>query len=181
MGNSCCTLWCAGWSQFTLTFETRIQGVAPLAVYDHLSDPRSFLGLQPLLRAVEKITPVPGGCSWESVEAVPICCGCVHLNRIAVVTKPRLPELCVAMEVSSPGGVTIDSSLTCVEDGSDTVVRQAFLVSAPRLLRAFVRAEASKAQLAMLANLKKRLEAAPVGVAAPPPPATPAAAAAAQE
>lgn len=105
-------------------------------------------------------TPAPAGVrACEAVEVVRLGGWLPVRNRLRVELRPDAAGGHVAFATRAPLGIRLTGTfvLTPVGPGA-TRVDEAVSVSCPRLLRGLVVGEARRAQQALLANLKRRLE-----------------------
>jgi hypothetical protein len=144
--------------------ETRIARISPARVYAELVDPRRQLGLQPLLTSVTEVAgsfDTKTGVVARHFEAVEVfrALGIQWFrNRIRVRVVPLEPGRRVDFEARSRPGIVVRSSFELSPDGDGTRVRESVELHSPAVLMGFVRREGRAAQIALLANLKARLE-----------------------
>ncbi len=133
---------------------------APRAVFEHLRDPQSYVGLSPLVVEARGVREEDGVVHYLAVERFRIL-GPVHYdNKIAVTLRASDSDpsrLVVDGDVDSPGGVTLAYSYTITPRGAGAQVVDRIEVSAPPGLRRFVLGQARKVQLARGAVLRQRL------------------------
>ena len=144
--------------------ETRLARTSPKRVFEELVDPRRQLGLQPLLASVTEL----GGSfdtgtgvvarHFEAVEVFRVFGIQWFRNRIRVRVVPVEPGRRVDFEARSRPGIVVRSSFELSPDGDGTRVRESVELRSPGILMGFVRREARAAQIALLGNLKARLE-----------------------
>ena len=147
------------------TLEFTIVIDRPMAdVYDHLADPHSFLGLQPLLI---EMSPVRESTEhdrvvreYETVEAFRLRGRIVYRNRIRVRSTLTAPPARLDTRVHSPGGVTLNVEYHFAAEGAGTRLTEIMHLEMPALVAGFVVSQATQAQRAVLARLKARLESA---------------------
>jgi hypothetical protein len=132
----------------------------PEAIYAELAEPRSQLGLQPLLAAVAEIdTGDPSGARvFDAVEVFHLLGPLRLRNRIRVRIDRVRPGEVVEFEARSFPSITVRSRFTLVAHPDATELRERIRVEVPRLLRGFVAAQVDRAQAELLTNLKRRLE-----------------------
>ncbi|MEV6492584.1 SRPBCC family protein, partial [Actinoplanes sp. NPDC051633] len=83
----------------------------PAVVYAHLMDPRSYVGMAPLVVAVRDIREVSGAVEYVAVERFRL--GPLHWdNPIRVRMTGRPADHRVTSSVASPFGVTLDAVVT---------------------------------------------------------------------
>jgi len=145
---------------YKLEFQTQIK-VQPQVVYDHLCDPRNLVGLQPLLTQVDAVQPDDHGVSFETVEAFRWMNVVLYRNRIRVQAVFTDPPCQMKMVVRSFPNITLNVDYTFTPQGDGVLVKEAIQVHTHARLAKFVTSEATKAQTALLENLKNRLEAFP--------------------
>lgn len=152
---------------YLLEFQTRIK-VPPQVVYDHLSDPHNFVGLQPLLTHVEAVQfgELNGvrSVSYTTVEAFRRMNIVLYRNRIRVQSFFTRPPYQINVVVHSFPNITLNVEYTFAPLGDGVHVKEEMQIQAHALLAKFVISEATKAQTALLENLKHRLEGAPTKI-----------------
>ena len=133
-------------------------------VYEHLAEPRNFLGLQPLLTSLD---PLPeqqdeNGITlrpFYTVETfrwagIPLLNNRIHSTAYLIDPHKKLKHL-----VRSKPGIEIEFNYLFEEQEGNTHLTQTVdIQKVSPLLENFVYHEALKAQGAVLANLKARLE-----------------------
>jgi hypothetical protein len=145
-------------------FERDVAIAAPLErVFAELSEPARFLGLQPLLTEIREIDAAPGARAFEAVERVPLFGSFAVRNRLVVELVPMQSQQRVDFATRAPLGIRLAGTFALQAEGAATRVRESVELRCPFGLRRFVRREAIRAQQALLANLKRRLEAESVG------------------
>ncbi|MBP2472151.1 hypothetical protein JOF53_001023 [Crossiella equi] len=128
--------------------------VAPEAVFAHLADPHSYLGLSPLIVEVRDVRPSPGLVRYTAVERFRL--GPLHHDNIIEVTL-RLGEGTVEGDVVSPGGVRLAYGYRLSPAlGGGTRVVDWVRLTAPFGLRGFAAGQARKVQLARGRELVRR-------------------------
>jgi ligand-binding SRPBCC domain-containing protein len=148
----------------TATFDVSERITAPPErIYAHLSEPRSFLGLQPLLIEVRETDRGADGQgrptrTFRAVEKLRLFRFIPYRNAITTRMTLAAPNERIECEVDSPGGVSLRNAFTLRPDGGDVVVEDAVTIDCPAWLRGFVVAEAKKAHRRLLQNLKRRME-----------------------
>lgn len=145
---------------YNLEFQVQIK-VQPQVVYDHLCDPHNLVGLQPLLTQVDAVQPDDHGVSFETVEAFRWMNVVLYRNRIRVQAVFTDPPRQMKMAVRSFPNITLNVDYTFTPQGDGVLVKEAIQVHTHAWLAKFVTSEATKAQIALLENLKNRLEAFP--------------------
>lgn len=130
-------------------------------VYNHLSEPGNFLGLQPLLvemspvqRTVEKGLSVV---TYETVEAFRWWKFTYH-NRIRVRMVMVEPNVRLETAVNGNLGVHLNVVYRFTEENGGTRLTETMEIKASRLLMGFVYSQALAAQEHTLNALKQRLE-----------------------
>lgn len=133
-------------------------------VYEHLAEPKSFLGLQPMLTSLEVlpeqqnengITLRP----FYTVETfrwmgIPILNNRIHSTAYLIDPYKKLKHI-----VLSKPGVEIEFNYDFEEDAGRTHLTQTvYILKTHPILENFVFREMVKAQRALVANLKARLE-----------------------
>ena len=146
---------------YTLEFQTQIK-VPPQVVYDHLSDPHNFVGLQPLLTHVEAVQfgELDGvkSVSYTTVEAFRRMNIVLYRNRIRVRSVFTRPPHQIDVVVHSFPNITLNVEYTFAPLDDGVHVKEVMQIQTHALLAKFVINEATKAQTALLENLKYRLE-----------------------
>jgi hypothetical protein len=80
-------------------------------------------------------------------------------NRLVVELVPLPSQSLVTFATRAPLGIRLSGAFSLQAERAATRVRESVLLHCPLVLRRFVLREAIGAQEALLANLKKRLEA----------------------
>jgi len=138
----------------------------PTAVFAQLSDPRNFVGLQPLLvelRETGRGRDALGRLTrdFESVEQLRLAGFIPFRNRIqGVVTLASDGEV-IEVEVRSRPRLLLRSCYRLVPEAGGTRVSEAVAIDCPGLLAGTVRRQAERAHDRLLAALKERLERSP--------------------
>jgi carbon monoxide dehydrogenase subunit G len=128
----------------------------PAAVYAHLMDPHSYIGLSPLVVAVRDVRQVADAVTYVAVERFRF--GPVKWdNPIRVRMTGIGPHERVLSSVVSPGGVRLSSTVELVADGAGTAVTESIELRSPWLLRRFALGQAKKVQRARAAELARRM------------------------
>ena len=141
-------------------FERDVVIAASLArVFGELSEPARFLGLQPLLTEVREVAAAPGVRAFEAIERVALLGPIAVKNHLRVELTPRPAEQRIGFATRAPLGIRIEGGFTLEMDGTATRVTESVALHCPFWLSRFVVREAIRAQEALLANLKRRLEA----------------------
>ncbi|HEY4459080.1 MAG TPA: hypothetical protein VGN81_32505 [Pseudonocardiaceae bacterium] len=129
-------------------------GATPEAVRAHLAEPTNYIGLSPLIVAVDDVRTVNDTVHYVAVERFRF--GFLrHDNRIAV--SLRTAEGRVWGEVVSPGRVRLDYGYTFVPDGDQTTVTDTLRLRAPFGLRRFAASQARAVQLTRAGILATRM------------------------
>jgi len=127
-------------------------------VWAELSEPARFLGLQPLLVEVREVEAAPGARAFEAVERVRVLALPLR-SRLHVELRPDPQARGVAFATRAPFGIRLDGAFALEALGEKrTAVRESVSVRCGAPLLGFVVAQAMRAQEALLANLKRRLE-----------------------
>jgi len=144
---------------YNLEFQMQIK-VQPQVVYEHLRDPHNLVGLQPLLTHVDAVQSDGDGqgVSYETVEAFRWMNLVLYRNRIRVRAVFTDPPRQMKMAVRSFPNITLNVDYTFTPQGDGVLVKEAMQIHAHAWLAKFVTSEATKAQTALLENLKHRLE-----------------------
>jgi len=142
--------------------EVRVQA-APHVVFAHLRDPRSYVGLSPLVVEVRDIREGPDAVHYVAVERFRFA-GLRYDNLIRVELRADdadAARLWVGGDVDSPGNVQLRYGYTIAPDGDGSRVVDRIEVTAPFGLRRFAFARASEVQRERGRILAERLGAAP--------------------
>ena len=114
--------------------------------------------MQPLLVEVREIAARPGGRAFEAVERVRVLSLPLR-SRLQVELRPEPRARRIAFETRAALGIRLDGAFALEALGERrTAVRESVDVRCALPLRAFVVAQARRAQRSLLANLKGRLE-----------------------
>ncbi|MBX7268122.1 SRPBCC family protein [Micromonospora sp. Llam7] len=148
-----------------ITFETSCTVAAPPeAVYQHLTDPRSYIGLSPLVVAVDGVRTGHDAegllvTDYVAVERFRLVGPLRWDNRIRVRLVATQPGVQLVSDVRSPGWVSLRAvvDLTAVADG--TRVRERVTADAPVPLRRFVASQARRVAADRAAELTRRMAA----------------------
>jgi Polyketide cyclase / dehydrase and lipid transport len=134
----------------------------PSAVYGHLADPHSYIGLSPLVVAVRDVRdgrdaqgrPLVSYVAVERFRAGPLRWD----NPIRVTMTGAQPHRRLVSEVVSPGRVRLTATvdLSPDEETGGTAVTEELTVRSPWLLRRFVLGQARAVQLHRAAELARR-------------------------
>jgi hypothetical protein len=147
--------------QKTLNFQANFSRPAPF-VYEHLSDPRNFIGLQPLLISISNIQETqPQGVktlSYENVEEFIFLGFLKYHNRIQVQTRLTEPGKRMDAFVISPGGVKLHVEYLFTPNEQGSTLDEVFHIEAPGFLMNFVIQQASQAQTTVLTRLQQRMQ-----------------------
>jgi ligand-binding SRPBCC domain-containing protein len=148
----------------TEIFEHRYYIAAPTPkIYAHMSDPRNYVGLSPLVVQVDNIsyeTDDQGRkvCWYESVELFRFL-GFIHYrNRIRVKTTFTVPDGQIVSEVDSPFNIQVRFVFDFQPEDGGTLMRETVTASMPGLLRGFVIGQAKSVQWARARILAERME-----------------------
>ena len=145
----------------TLTFTIDI--ARPVSVvFEHISVPQNFLGLQPLLIEISDVTEtIEKGIivhRYTTTEAFRFFGFIPYHNRINVTTRLTDPNSRLDTHVESPGSVTLDVEYHLSASELGTHLQEIIHIQSPQFTTRFVLREATKAQNTLLARLKQRLE-----------------------
>jgi hypothetical protein len=132
-------------------------------IYAHLSEPASFLGLQPLLI---EVTETGRGSNadgrptrtFRSVERLRLFGFLPWRNAITTHMTLAQADRRIECEVHSPGGVHLRNAFTLESENGASLVADEVSIDCPRWLTGFVVGEARKAHQRLLLNLKQRME-----------------------
>lgn len=146
---------------YSLEFQAHIKAPSQ-KVYDHLSEPHNFVGLQPLLTHVEAVqfNEQKGikSVSYTTVEAFRRMGVVLYRNRIHVQSVFTKPPYQMNMMVHSFPNITLNVEYTFTPQDEGVLVKETMQIQTHALLAKFVISEATKAQTTLLENLKNRLE-----------------------
>jgi carbon monoxide dehydrogenase subunit G len=130
----------------------------PAAVYAHLMDPHSYIGLSPLVVAVRDIRPAGDAVAYVAVERFRL--GPLRWDNPIRVTMTGIgPHEQVRSSVVSPGRVRLISTVDLAADGTGTSVTESIELNSPWLLRRFALGQARSVQRARAAELTRRMAA----------------------
>jgi ligand-binding SRPBCC domain-containing protein len=146
------------------TFDYRYFVDAPAeAIYAHLAEPASYIGLSPLVTAVHDIshsTDAQGRTvvHYVSVEAFNFL-GFIHYdNHIRVAMTLTQPPRQIVSDVDSPFWVKVRFVFDLQPEGSGTWIHETVSARMPGIVRGFVIREAKAVQQARAQILKQRLD-----------------------
>ncbi|MBL8063445.1 MAG: SRPBCC family protein [Anaerolineales bacterium] len=146
---------------YNLEFQTQVN-VSPQVVYEHLSDPHHFVGLQPLLTHVDAVQFGENNgnrtVSYETVEAFRGLGIILYRNRIRVQTVFTDPPRQFDTVVHSFPNITLNVKYTFTPQEGGVLIKESMQIQVHAWLKGFVLSEAQKAQTTVLENLKKRME-----------------------
>lgn len=141
-------------------FAREITIDAPLTrVFAELGTPARFLGLQPLLTDVREVASGPDTRAFEAAERVRILGPIAVRNRLRVELRLDPAHARIGFATRAPLGVRLDGDFALTAADAGTRVVESVTVACPRWIAGFVLRQAIGAQEALLANLKRRLEA----------------------
>lgn len=145
----------------TLRFQANFFRPAQF-VYQHLSDPRNFIGLQPLLISISDIQETQqqgvSALSYENVEEFIFLGFLKYHNRIKVQMRLTEPGKRMDAFVDSPGAVKLHVEYLFTRQEQGSRLDELFHIEAPGFLMGFVIQQASQAQTTVLARLQKRMQ-----------------------
>ncbi|GIJ79126.1 Carbon monoxide dehydrogenase subunit G [Micromonospora phaseoli] len=148
-----------------ITFETSCTVAAPPeAVYQHLTDPRSYIGLSPLIVAVDDVrtghdAEGRGVTDYVAVERFRLVGPLRWDNRIRVRMVSTPPHGPLVSEVRSPGWVTLRAVVELTPMPEGTRVDERVTAHAPAPLRRFVAGQARQVAAYRAAELTRRMAA----------------------
>lgn len=148
------------------TFEYRYFVDAPVkAVYAHLADPASYVGLSPLVVEVSDAAHSVDAkgravVRYESVERFMFLGLIRYDNRIKVTMTLTQPERQIVSDVDSPMRVKVRFVFDLQPEGAGTQIHETVTAQMPSPLRGFVISEAKRVQQARAQILRTRLGAA---------------------
>jgi hypothetical protein len=133
---------------------------APLTrVFAELGTPARFLGLQPLLTDVREVEGAQGTRAFEATERVRVLGPIALRNRLHVELRLDPERARIEFATRAPLAIRLDGDFRLTPVAAGTRVVESVTIACPRWLAAFVLPQAIRAQEALLANLKRRLEA----------------------
>jgi hypothetical protein len=138
-----------------LTHTSRVPAT-PERVFDHLTDPLSYVGLTPFVTAVSDVRSTEDDVRYVAVERFRLGAVPAWTNRIAVTMRGDRDALIVRQDVVSPARVRLWSVVSLGPDGDGTVVSEIITVRMPWPLAGLVRRRARAAQLYRAAELSRR-------------------------
>lgn len=124
----------------------------PARVYSHLADPRSYVGLSPLVVAVRDVHTDGDRVTYVALERFRFWTNPI---RVTMTLDPDAPA--VTSEVVSPGRVRLRAAVTLVPKDQGTEVTESVTVDSPSLLRRYVLRTAKSVQLQRAAELTRRM------------------------
>jgi carbon monoxide dehydrogenase subunit G len=122
----------------------------PGPVYEHLTDPQSYIGLSPLVVSVEDVHRDGDVVTYVAVEKF-------RFYRNPIKVTMTLGDLQVVSDVVSPGRVRLRATVDLVPHDGGTQVTETITVESPALLRRFVLRQAKKVQQARARELTHRM------------------------
>jgi hypothetical protein len=136
---------------------------SPAAVFAELSDPRCYLGLQPLLVDVTELERGVDDVGhpfrrFASVERIVLFGVFPFRNRIESRLTLEEDGRALRVDTASRPGIRLRAAYTFASEEIGTLLRLSVAIGCPRLLARFVGREAERAHDALLTNLKTRLE-----------------------
>lgn len=146
------------------SFEYRYFVNAPAEqIYAHLAEPASYVGLSPLVVAVEDIqhsTDAQGRAvmRYLSIERFKFLGFIRYDNRIHVTTTLTQPQRQIVSNVDSPLWVKVKFVFDLQPEDGGTWIHETVSAQMPGLVRGFVIQEAKAVQQARSQILKQRLE-----------------------
>jgi hypothetical protein len=151
-----------GRKQHSFTKIIHIQA-SPQKLFAFLSEPRSAIGLQPLV--VEVIEHERGVDEqgrpfrrYQAAEQFRFFGFIPYVNRINVVMTLAVENEKITHEVHSPGAVYLHSTYTLQPMNEGTVVVENVVIESPRFLAGYVVRTASQAHDQLMENLKRVME-----------------------
>ncbi len=142
-------------------FRHRFPVAAPAAaVYAHLMEPASYVGLSPLVVAVRDVRPVRderGRAAIAYVAVERFRFGPLRWDNRIRVTMTGVPDRQVHSAVVSPGAVRLTSTVDLEPDDGGTRVTESIELRSPAPLRRFALGQATSVQRQRAAELARRL------------------------
>ncbi len=133
----------------------------PAAVYAHLLDPHSYIGMSPLVVAVRDVRSAVDAQGRDAVAYVAIerfHFGPVKWDNPIRVTMTGVgPHEQVLSSVVSPGWVRLVSTVDLAAGGTGTSVTESIELRSPWFLRRFALGQAKNVQRARAAELTRRM------------------------
>jgi hypothetical protein len=129
----------------------------PGAVFAHLADPASYVGLSPLVVAVRDVDAGGPVIRYRAVERFRVLGNLSYDNVIDVTLAADRGALTVGGDVRSPGWVRMKYLYVITPDGDGAAVTDSLLLRAPFGLRRFAASRARDVQLARARVLAERL------------------------
>lgn len=146
--------------QKTLQFRAALAKPANF-VYEHLADPRNFIGLQPLLISISNVVESRSQgvrvLTYENVEEFIFLGFIKYHNRIRVELHLTEPGKRMDAYVDSPGAVKLHVEYLFSDTVAGSTLEETFHIEAPRLVMNFVIQQATLAQETVLERLQKRM------------------------
>lgn len=133
------------------------------AIYEHLSKPQNFVGLQPLVVEVDDIrqsTNEAGQVCFDyyAVEQLHFLGFIPYRNKIASRMSLIAVNQHIRQEVRAALGIRLRQDITLTVSGQATHIRNAIDYQAPAMLRAYVHQQIDSAHAYLLEELKRRME-----------------------
>lgn len=132
------------------------------AIYAHLMEPASYVGLSPLVVAVHDVRPVRDAQGRPAVAYVAVerfRFGPLRWdNPIRVTMTGVPPHRRVHSDVVSPGRVRLASTVDLAPEDGGTRVTESIELRSPAVLRRFVLGRATAVQRRRAAELTRRLQ-----------------------
>lgn len=145
-------------------FDYRYFVNAPVAkIYEHLAQPENYIGLSPLIVAVDQIVRGTDQnervfVHYRSVERFKFL-GYLRYDNILQVTMTfTQPNRQLVSDVDSPFGVKVRFTFDFEGENGGTWVHETITATMPGIVKGFVISEAKRVQLERERELKKRLE-----------------------
>lgn len=133
-------------------------GAAPEAVLAHLLDPQSYVGLNPFVIAVRDVRRQGDAVAYTAIEHLTALRVVSWDNPIEVVSRVEGAGERFVMEVTAKAGVTVRIVTDVTPAPAGAAVHDSMTLSAPWLLRRYVRKMGRAGHEQRAATLKARLE-----------------------
>jgi hypothetical protein len=130
-------------------------------IYAHLIEPRSYVGLSPLLVAVRDVRPARDEQGREAISYVGVerfRFGPLKWdNRLRVTLTPVTPDRQLRSAVVSPAAIRLVATVELTPDGDGTLVTESVELRTPGPLRRFALGQATSIQQARATELTRRM------------------------
>ena len=131
-------------------------------IYSYMSDPNSYIGLSPLVTAVNNIQRLPESdvptIQYEAVETFHFLGFIRYPNHIKVRLLLTKPNVQLVHQVESIPNVRVRFTFDFQPEGSGTWINESVVVTMPLPLKGYVVSQAKSVQQSRAQILKTRME-----------------------